>query len=118
MFKPIKAPIKAYENVTYQKALRFRDTNKNIISLAGYTARLEVRSSAEEASTVTPKLVLTTENGGLTIDADLGKIVILVEVPVLAYEGVYDIFLYKDSKTYYPILPSPFKVVSTVTETP
>jgi len=118
MFKPVKVPLKAYEGVTFEKALRFRDSHNNIIPLTGFTARLEVRLSAEDNTPEGVLLELTTENDGLVIDAELGKVSIIVENPLLEYNGSYDIFLYRGSKTYYPILPSPFKVSPTVTVTP
>jgi len=118
MFKPVKVPLKAYEGVTFEKALRFRDSHNNIIPLTGFTARLEVRLSADDNTEEGVLLALTTENGGLIVNGELGKLTILVDNPILGYNGVYDIFLYRNSNTYYPILPSPFKVASTVTVTP
>lgn len=115
MFSPVKIPIKAYENITLEKVIRFRDKFDNIIPLSGYTARIDIRLDALDDTPEGIILSLTTENGGITIDEDLGKITIYIETPILKYAGVYDMILFKDSKTFYPILTSPFKVVPTVT---
>lgn len=83
---------------TYKKDFWYKDNDKNVIDLTGYTARMQVREYHSSTSTI---LDLTTENGGLTITALEGKVSIRVEADVTAAvvtrSGVYDIELVDSS---------------------
>lgn len=113
-FKPVKHPITLYENTDHEDSLRFRDKYKNIVNLTGFTARMEIRTDVEDDGD--PILLLTTENGGLVIDADLGKITIVISDVIEDYVGVYDLILFDpDDNKIKPIKTSAVKVVAGVT---
>ena len=115
MFTPVKYTITAFENTTLEKVLRFRDDNDNIIPLTGYTAEMQIRSSADDDTPEGIILELNTGNGGIIIDEELGKLTIYIENVLLSYIGVYDLLLFNGTKTYKPIKTSAFKVIPGVT---
>ncbi len=74
------------------------------VDLTGYTARMQVRTSVEAATTV---LELTTANGGIVIDVALGTITLLAAATAtddFAFEsGVYDLELVSAGGEVYQI---------------
>lgn len=113
--KPVKVPIEAYESASRKVSLVFKDKYGNLVDLTGYTARMEIRASADDESD-TPILLLTTGNGGLSINGDLGKVTIFIEEVLLEYAGVYDMLLISPSGFIHkPVKTSPFKVIPGVT---
>jgi hypothetical protein len=76
---------------TFNLEVLYRDTNDAIIDLTGYTAAMQIRKSYD-----TPVILnLTTENGGITITGNLGKIDIQASATqtgaILNGEYVYDL---------------------------
>jgi hypothetical protein len=86
--------IKVNQGATLSFGAIRKDHKKRILPMPGYTARMQVRPDAK-SSTIT--LSLTTENGGLTIDAARALVWILVtdeqtsNIPTGKY--VYDLEL-------------------------
>jgi len=119
-FSSVTHNITIESDVTLEEVLRFEDDKGNIVDLTGFTARIEVRTAKGEDPDVTdPILVLTTENGGITIDPNLGKITILIPVTEVGFSGYYDLLLVSaDDKQYKPIVPSKLKVKPSVTSLP
>lgn len=114
---PIKRDIIAYEDVTCELNLYVRDKYKNNINLAGCTAKMQIRTSADSPDVV---LELSTdsedENNFLEITDELGKIRLYIETVLAEYAGVYDLILYTPSgKKLKPIKQSKFKVILGVT---
>lgn len=114
-FKPVKHNFTMYENTTHDEIMRFRDKHGNIIDLTGNTARMEIKSNIDDEE---PIHILTTENGGLIIDVELGKFTIHVDTVTEDYAGGYDvIFFDSDGEKQMPIAPSKIKIVSVNTST-
>ncbi|RTK94005.1 hypothetical protein EKI60_04595 [Candidatus Saccharibacteria bacterium] len=112
---PSKFNIEAWESASRSIVFVFKDSFGNLIDLSGFTARLQVRSSASDEST-TPLLELTTENDGITIDGPAGKVTVFIEDVLASYSGVYDLLLISQSGIVYkPIKTSKFKVIPGVT---
>jgi hypothetical protein len=109
-FKPKKHDFTMYKNTTHDEIMRFRDNHGNIIDLTGSTARMEIKTDITD---VEPLHTLTTENGGLIIDVELGKLIIHVDTVDETYAGKYDIIVWDSSgDKQMPIAPSKIKVVS------
>lgn len=67
------------------------DTVYNVYDLSGHTARMQVRRTIDSSSVM---ITLTTENGGVEIDGDEGKITIRMsdsDTAGLTSSGVYDL---------------------------
>lgn len=113
--KPVKATIEAWESASRKVSLVFKDKYDNLVDLTGYTGRMEIRTGADDESDE-PILLLTTENGGLSINGELGRVTIFIEEVLLEYAGVYDMLLTSPSGFIHkPIKTSPFKVIPGVT---
>lgn len=113
-------PITEESGVTLEQILRFRDGNGNIVDITGYTARMEVRAEkGEDPDLVDPILVLTTENGGITIDETLGKLSITIETTDVSQTGYYDLLLISpEGKKYKPIKSSKLNIKPSITSLP
>lgn len=87
-------------NITVEKGANFilqltwKDQNESIINLTGYTARMHMREELADISTV---LILTTENGRITLGGVLGTITLQISnidtSAISACSGVYDLEL-------------------------
>jgi len=83
-----------HPGATFAKTVTWKDENNALVNLTGYTARMQMR---ETVDAVTPFLVLTTENGGITLGGAAGTISLLVSATntsaVQLTQGVYDLEL-------------------------
>ena len=89
-----------------------------VISLAGYTAKLQVRKTPE--SSEAPDIELTTESGGIEIDGALGKITLkFLSADTLGldpkYIGTWDLFIIPTNSTAFCILGGDFIVYPSTT---
>jgi hypothetical protein len=83
---------------TFSKTIYLKDSNRDPVSLIGYTARLQMRRSIHSSSYFAE---LTTENGGIAITGSLGKIVLSMsdtDTSALTVDrGTYDLELVNDT---------------------
>lgn len=115
--KGVKVPLQARQGKTFERSFRFMDKNKNIIKLTGFKGRMHVRSDIDDEDTV---IELTTENGRIEIDGELGKVVLKISAEdmeaIEADNYIYDLELISpDGRVYGPVIPSAFKVTPEVT---
>lgn len=84
--------IVADQGATYQCTVVYKDAAKNVHDVTGYTARMHVRTEVEDPTTV---LVLTTENGRITVGGADGRFDLTVSATdmtnVPAGKYVYDL---------------------------
>jgi hypothetical protein len=100
---------------TFALSILWTDSNQRPISLAGYTARMHVRPSVESA---TLTIALTTENGGIVLDAETGRIELRLTATqaaaLVAGAYVYDLELVNGA-TVTRIIEGAFTVRAEVT---
>jgi hypothetical protein len=81
------------QGATFSRVIRWKADNANV-NLTGYTARMQLRTSAEAIATLED---LTTENGGITLGGTAGTITLSLtatETAALpATRAVYDLEL-------------------------
>lgn len=86
------------QGATFNLEVLYKDANDAVINLTGYTAKMQMRKAYDTSTAV---LNLTTENGGITITGNLGKIAILATATqtagIAAGEYVYDLEIYSGS---------------------
>lgn len=105
-----------WQGKTYEKPLIFRDRFGQEINLGGYSARMQVRASVDAANFL---VNLTTENGGIVIDAPQGEVLLFISASdtagLIPGSFKYDLELVSASgRVYCPIYGS-FKVKPEVT---
>ena len=109
---------------TFRAVMRFNDNNGNIIDLTGYTARIEIRDTLPTETSVTNDdnviFVLTTQNGGISIDPLLGKVSLFISKENTASFAVASYFwelelISSNGETPYIMAPSAFSVLGEVT---
>lgn len=80
---------------TFTRTLEIKTYEGTVFSLAGYTARMEVRRTLDASSTI---VSLTTANGRISINGALGVITLSLtasETASLTQSGVYDLEIVK-----------------------
>lgn len=108
----------ADQGSTFSRTIVWRDPAKKPILLGGYTARMQIRPSTSSSTVIKQ---LTTENGGITLGASNGQIVLYISDEDMANidedKYVYDLeLLGPTANTYvYKILYGNFVVRSEVT---
>lgn len=108
----------ADQGSTFSRTIVWRDPAKKPILLGGYTARMQIRPSTSSSTVIKQ---LTTENGGITLGATNGQIVLYISDEDMANidedKYVYDLeLLGPTANTYvYKILYGNFVVRSEVT---
>ena len=82
------------QGATFSKVLTWKDSTGTPINLTGYSARMQVRSSVEAASTI---IELTTVNSRITLGGVAGTITLNISAAdttaLTAESGVYDLEL-------------------------
>lgn len=82
------------QGATFTRVLTWLDDDGIAVNLAGYTARMQVRSDHESATVL---LSLTTENGGITLGGSAGTVTLSATATATAAlesgEHVYDLEL-------------------------
>ena len=96
MGKYIEVPIKIVQGVSFVRSISFLNSDKTAKSLAGITAKMQIRSEAGDSDVI---LELSTENGRIVINASAGTV--LLNVPGLdtadldyPAQAVYSLKLY------------------------
>jgi hypothetical protein len=92
----------ADQGSTFSRTIVWRDPAKKPILMEGYKARMHVRKSVDDADTV---LVLTTENGRISLHRTNGQITLTVDDSIMADipedKYVYDLELIGPSANLY-----------------
>lgn len=99
----------------WSQQLVWNDASNNPYNLVGWTARMDVRESAE-ADTV--YATLTTEDGDITLDANGGILLELDHVATSAIPAgnwVYDLELVSPADEVTVLMRGHFKVIANVT---
>lgn len=103
------------QGATFARVITYQDSTGSLVSLTGYTARMQVRSIITSASTL---LSLTTENGGITLGGSAGTITLAATATTTAAIAagvyVYDLELISGA-TVYRLLQGSFTVDAEVT---
>ena len=115
--KGIKKTLECRQGKTFIHAFRLKSADGNIIELPGFSAFMHVRETIDSEDTV---LELSTDNGGIVIDEDLGKVTLFISATDTASltvgNYIYDVELVSpDDVVYGPVIPSAFKVKPEVT---
>lgn len=114
----IKQPVKAYEGASWSQVLQLVDEYNNPADLSGYTALLQIRPAvpSPEQEGLDPLLELSTDNGGIVIDAELGRISLYIDRVSESFQGVYDLIIYSPNGMAVKLIAtSKFTVVPGVT---
>jgi hypothetical protein len=108
--------MKIWQGKTFERPLFFKDKNEAITRLDGYTARMQLRESAESEVV---QLELSTENDRIIIDPDAGSVTLFVtdEDTALLTPGTYkyDLELETASGRVYAPMYGKIKVIAEVT---
>lgn len=103
------------QGATFARQVKWRDSNQVPVDLTSYTARMQVRSTADSGIIA---LSLTTENGGITLGGTAGTIDLLATATqtaaIEAGDYVYDLELVFSS-TVYRVLQGCFVIDAEVT---
>jgi hypothetical protein len=108
----------ADQGSTFSRTILWRDPAKKPILLRGYTARMQVRKTADSDVVI---LELTTENGGISLGASDGNIDLYITDEVMATipedKYIYDLELVApNSELYvYKLIQGNFVVRAEVT---
>lgn len=82
------------KGATFRKTLYYKDKTKVAIDLTGYTARMQIRETPQASTFIAE---LTTENGGITLTANEGKIELYISdtatAAISVSSGNYDLEL-------------------------
>lgn len=87
----------------------------HIYDLTAHTARMQVRRTIESSSVI---IELTTENGGIEIDGELGKITVNMtdaQTSALTSSGVYDLEIIDDNGNVSRVVQGTFTLSLEVT---
>lgn len=94
--------IVADQGSTFSRTIVWKDPAKNPILLSGYTARMQIRPSVGSSTIVKQ---LTTENGGISLGATNGQIVLYISdedmVNIAEDKYVYDLELIGPDEDLY-----------------
>lgn len=82
------------KGAAFEPILTWKDSAGTLVNLSGYTARMHMR---ERYDSTTPFIILTTENGGITLGGAAGTITLYISpantAAIAASGGVYDLEL-------------------------
>jgi len=111
-------PIQIDQGATFTWPITYLNSDESPVVLTGYTAKMQVRQTAEASGSAIVNL--TTENGGITITGPLGLITVIISEAQTAalpapFEGVYDLLVYSTAGVVEKLLYGPAKVVPVVT---
>lgn len=62
------------QGATLLRSIGLKSSAKNVVTLAGYTGRMNIREKSDSSSII---LLLTTENGGIEINSTAGTVLII-----------------------------------------
>lgn len=105
-----------YQGATFLRTLTWQDENETAINLTGYTARMHLRTSQDAE---TPFVILTTENGGITLGGSAGTITLTISAgdtaEITETSGVYDLEIISGSGVVTRLLAGKILVSKEVT---
>lgn len=113
--EPAKYTFTCKKGTTFQRQLRFKDVNELTMDLTGYSARMQVRETAESEDII----IDLSDDGSIEVDEEHGIIsleipaAITTELPVGSWK--YDIELETADGIVYCPLYGTFKVTGEVT---
>jgi len=95
----VKLDLTIEKGASFRKTFIWKDSDKVVIDLTNYTARMQIRKNVNSTSIIQE---LTTENGGISITALEGKIELYIsdtDTSAMDFnKGVYDIELLVDTE--------------------
>ena len=95
------------QNATYERVVILRDAAAGLVNLTGFTAKMQLRSTATSAAVVKE---LTTENGGITLGGVTGAISLFISAAdtaaIAAGNYVYDLILISGTTINKPLYGS------------
>jgi hypothetical protein len=113
---PVKYTLTCWQGKTFEKIFYLKDVDDNIISLNGFTGRMQVRPSVDSDQVV---FDLSSNNGGVVIDGSDGSFAIYISDEQTELVGIgsykYDLELVSASGRVYCPLYGSFKVKGEVT---
>lgn len=105
------------KGATFIKKIYYKDKNKNVIDLTGYTARMQIRERSSSANYI---VELTTANGGIIITTSTGEIKLFISdtdtSAITANKGVYDLELIDGSGTVIKLLRGTVSFIEEITK--
>lgn len=107
---------------TFEETVLYRDSSGNAVDLTGYTAKMQIRSAFGVGDADVDISTTPNDDGSITIDAEAGKLTLLIKAAKTAeleaeYIGVYDLVITAaDTITKYRLLEGKATVVPGVTE--
>jgi len=108
--------IEWHQGDTFDLTLTWRDANQDPVDLSTYTARMQLRTSADAA---TNDLELTTENGRIALGGTTGEVRLIVDAVTMAALTAgsykYDLEMIVGA-TVRKILKGKFKVIAEITK--
>lgn len=103
------------QGATFNKQLTWKDSVGNPVNLTGYTARLQIRTSLTESTTIAS----LTQGSGITLGGALGTIVLLLSAvqtaAITQTKGVYDLELQSGDGTVTRLLEGKVTIKPEVT---
>jgi hypothetical protein len=111
---PVNVDLRIRQGTTWPKTITIKQDGVAVDYLDGYTARMQIRASVDADE---PLLTLTTENGRIAINAELGQIGLRLEVAdTTALEsGVYDLEIIAPSGEVTSLMAGTVRVSPEVT---
>jgi hypothetical protein len=104
------------QGATFSRTITWTDSAKNAIDITGYTARMQVRTAANAASTV---LELTTSNNRISLGGAAGTVTLTVDAATTANLTpalyVYDLELVSGGGVVTRLIEGNFNVKAEVT---
>ena len=118
-FEEDAVPISVDQGATFIWPITYLNTDKSPVDLSGYTARMQIRQTAESSGSAI--VDLTTSNGGISIYGTIGLInVIISETQTSSFPapfcGVYDLLVYSTGGISEKLLYGPVSINPVVTK--
>ena len=114
--KPVKRNLECWQGKTFEQIYFFKDTDNVAIDMSDWTARIQVRTAIDAATYI---VELTTENGGIIIDGEAGKVTLFIDDATTSSFAPgsykYDLELETPLEKVYGPLYGSFKVKAEVT---
>lgn len=104
------------QGATFSRAIVRKDSQKRVVPLPGYTARMQVRSTIDSSDVI---ITLTTENNRIIIDPPKGQITLQIDATTTAEinagKYVYDLELISPQGSVERLIMGSFTVRGEVT---
>jgi len=103
------------QGATFSRRITLRNSDETLYNLTGYTARMHIRRELPDTETM---LVLTTENGRITLGGAAGTIDLYIadeQTATLTRDGVYDLEIQSSAGEVFRVLKGAVRVSLEVT---